>query len=124
MTTGFSGARTLMRIFLGEADHCQSGPHKGKPLYEALLLLLRQEGCAGATAVRAIAGFGASARLHTSKVLRLSSDLPIILEVVDEEPKLQAILPKIEGMMGGGLVTMEPVKVIVYRAGKSKGDDG
>ena len=119
MTEGFRGERTLMRIFLGESDHCESGPHKGKPLYEAILLMLRSHGCAGATAVRAIAGFGASAKLHTDKVLRLSSDLPIIVEVVDEEDTLQAILPKLDDMMGGGLVTMERAKVILYRAGPS-----
>jgi len=119
MTEGFRGERTLMRIFLGESDRCESGPNKGKPLYEAILLMLRADGCAGATAVRAIAGFGASAKLHTDKVLRLSSDLPIIVEVVDEEETLQAILPKLDKMMGGGLVTMERAEVILYRAGAS-----
>ena len=125
MTEGFRGERTLMRIFLGESDRCQQGPHKGKPLYEAILLMLRSEGCAGATAVRAIAGFGASARLHTGKVLRLSSDLPVIVEVVDEEEVLQGVLPKLDAMMGGGLVTMERAEVILYRAGAGDaGTDG
>jgi hypothetical protein len=115
MTEGFRGERTLMRIFLGESDRCASGPHKGRPLYEAILLTLREEGCAGATVVRAIAGFGPSAKLHTGKVLRLSTDLPVIVEVVDEEEKLQRILPWLEEVMGGGLITMERARVIFYR---------
>jgi len=116
MSQRFEGERTLMRIFLGEADHCQTGPHRGKPLYEAILLRLREEGCAGATVVRGIAGFGASAKLHTDKVLRLSSDLPVIVEVVEDEEKLQAFLPILDDMIGGGLVTMERAHVILYRA--------
>jgi hypothetical protein len=115
MTEGFRGERTLMRIFLGESDRCPSGSHKGKPLYEAILLTLREQGCAGATVVRAIAGFGPSAKLHTGKVLRLSTDLPVIVEVVDEEDKLQRILPWLEEVMGGGLITMERARVIFYR---------
>jgi hypothetical protein len=116
MTEGFRGERTLMRIFLGESDRCASGPHKGRPLYEAILLTLREEGCAGATVVRAIAGFGPSAKLHTGKVLRLSTDLPVIVEVVDEEEKLQRVLPWLEEVMGGGLITMERAQVIFYRS--------
>lgn len=112
----FEGERTLMRIFLGESDRCASGPHAGKPLYEAMLLTLREQGCAGATVVRAIAGFGASAKLHTGKVLRLSNDLPIIVEVVDEDANLERILPQLEKMMGGGLITMERARVILYRS--------
>lgn len=106
---------SVMRIFLGESDRCVSGSHKGKPLYEAILLRLREEGCAGATVVRGIAGFGPSAELHTGKVLRLSSDLPVIVEVVDEERKLKEIMPMLDEMMGGGLVTMERAQVILYR---------
>jgi uncharacterized protein len=113
---GFRGERTLMRIFLGESDRCPSGPHKGKPLYEAILLTLREQGCAGATVVRAIAGFGASAKLHTDKVLRLSTDLPVIVEVVDEEEKLQRVLPWLEEVMGGGLITLERARVIFYQS--------
>lgn len=112
----FEGERTLMRIFLGESDRCAAGPHAGKPLYEAMLLTLREEGCAGATVVRAIAGFGASAKLHTGKVLRLSNDLPIIVEVVDAEATLERMLPLLEGMMGGGLITLERARVILYRS--------
>jgi hypothetical protein len=105
-----------MRIFLGEGDRCEVGPHKGKPLYETILLTLREEGCAGVTVVRAIAGFGSSAKLHTGKVLRLSNDLPVIVEVVDEEENLQRILPQLDGMMASGLITMERVRVILYKS--------
>lgn len=115
MPHGLRGERTLMRIFLGESDRCRSGRHKGLPLYEAILLTLREEGCAGATVVRGIAGFGLSAKLHTGKVLRLSSDLPVIVEVVDDEESLQEILPKLDDMMGGGLITLERAQVILYR---------
>jgi PII-like signaling protein len=112
---GLEGERTLMRIFLGESDRCGSGTYRGKPLYEAILLTLRERGCAGATVVRAIAGFGPSARLHTGKVLRLSNDLPIIVEVVDEQQKLEEMLPTLDSMMGGGLITLERAHVILYR---------
>ena len=115
MTEEFRGERTLMRIFLGESDRCGAGPHRGRPLYEAILLTLRERGLAGATVVRAIAGFGPSAELHTGKVLRLSTDLPVIVEVVDEEEKLQSLLPWLDEVMGGGLITMERARVILYR---------
>lgn len=117
MTRSFEGERTLMRIFIGDSDRCPTGPHRGLPLFEAILLTLREEGCAGATVVRAVAGFGATAKLHTGKVLRLSDDLPVIVEVVDEEEKLQSILPKLDEMMGGGLITMERAHVVMYRPG-------
>ncbi len=119
MTQRFEGERTLMRIFLGESDRCPTGPHKGKPLYEAILLTLRERGFAGATVVRGIAGFGASARLHTGKVLRLSSDLPVIVEVVETEERIQEALPELDRMIGGGLVTLERAHVITYRPGPS-----
>ncbi len=122
MPHGLHGERTLMRIFLGESDRCPVGPHKGKALYEAILLTLREAGCMGATVVRAIAGFGPSARLHTGKVLRLSSDLPVIVEVVERGEKLQEVLPLIDEMMGGGLITMERAHVILYRAEGEGGD--
>lgn len=111
----FRGERTLMRIFLGESDRCRSGPHEGKPLYEAILLTLRERGFAGATVVRALAGFGASARLHTGSVLRLSSDLPVVVEVVEREERIQEVLPELNDMMGGGLITLERARVIMYR---------
>lgn len=116
MPDWFEGERTLMRIFLGESDRCPSGPHKGKPLYEAILLTLREAGCAGATVVRAIAGFGPSAKIHTGKVLRLSTDLPVIVEVVDDETTLRRMLPQLEEIMGGGLITLEKAHVVMYRA--------
>ena len=116
MPDWFEGERTLMRIFLGESDRCPSGPHKGKPLYEAILLTLREAGCAGATVVRAIAGFGPSAKIHTGKVLRLSTDLPVIVEVVDDEATLRRMLPQLEEIMGGGLITLEKAHVVMYRA--------
>jgi len=115
MTRRFEGERTLMRIFLGESDRCEGGPWEGKPLYEAVLLFLREEGFAGATVVRGIAGFGASARLHTGKVLRLSTDLPVIVEVVEREEKIEDVLPELDDMIGGGLITLERARVIMYR---------
>ncbi len=115
MPDRFRGERTLMRIFVGESDRCRSGPHRGKPLYEAILLTLRERGFAGATVVRGIAGFGASARVHTEKILRLSSDLPVIVEVVEEETRIQEALPLLEPMIGGGLITLERARVILYR---------
>jgi hypothetical protein len=116
MTEKFRGERTLMRVFIGESDRCSQGAHKGRPLYEALLLFFRERGFAGATVVRGVAGFGASARLHTDRVLRLSTDLPVIVEVVEEEARIQEILPELDAMIGGGLVTLEKARVILYRS--------
>jgi uncharacterized protein len=117
MTHAMQGERTLMRIFIGESDRCEREPYRGKPLYEALLHYFRESGFAGATVVRAIAGFGASARLHTDRILRLSLDLPIVIEVVEKEERIQEALPALDDMIGGGLVTLERVRVIVYRPG-------
>jgi PII-like signaling protein len=108
--SGLAGERTLMRIHIGERDK-----HEGRPLYEAIVHLLRQRGMAGATVFRGIMGFGASAGVHTEKVLRLSLDLPIVIECVETEEKIQAVLPELDRMMGGGLVTLERARVIVYR---------
>jgi PII-like signaling protein len=110
MTTRFKGERTLMRIFIGENDR-----HEGKPLYQALLELFRARGLAGATVLRGISGFGASARVHTEKVLRLSLDLPIIVELVETEEAIESVLPDLDRMIGGGLVTLERARVIMYR---------
>jgi PII-like signaling protein len=104
-----------MRIFIGEGDRVKKGPFKGKPLYMGLLLTLRDRGFAGATALRGIAGFGASARLHTDRVLRLSVDLPLVVEVVETEEKIQEVLPELDELIGGGLVTLEKVRVLLYR---------
>jgi PII-like signaling protein len=106
----FQGERTLMRIFIGERDK-----HEGRPLYEVLVELFRQRGLAGATVLRGIAGFGASSVLHTHKVLRLSVDLPLVIEVVEAEETLQALLPELDTLIGGGLITLERVRVVVYR---------
>lgn len=107
----FKGERTLMRVFIGESDKYQ-----GKPLYEALLRRFREKGLAGATVLRGVAGFGASSHVHTEKVLRLSLDLPIIIEVVETEEAIQAMLPDLDEMIGGGLITLERARVILYRS--------
>ena len=103
----------LLRIFIGESDRWEH-----KPLYEAIVLKAREAHLAGATVLRGPMGFGKSSRLHTAKILRLSMDLPMVIEIVDSEEKINAFLPTLDPMMGGGLLTMEPVKVIDYRAGK------
>lgn len=110
MSEQFRGERTLMRIFIGESDKFQ-----GKPLYQALIDRFRQKGLAGATVLRGIAGFGASSKLHTDNVLRLSLDLPLIIEVVETDDTIRAILPDLNEMIGGGLITLEKAKVILYR---------
>jgi hypothetical protein len=110
MTERFRGERTLMRVFIGESDK-----YEGKPLYEALLERFRKKGLAGATVLRGIAGFGASSTVHTDKVLRLSLDLPLIIEVVEDEATIQGILPDLDRMIGGGLITLERANVILYR---------
>ena len=107
---GFKGERTLMRIHLGESDKW-----KGKPLYKAIVDLLRERQYAGATVFRAMTGFGASARVRTDRIEVLSLDLPIVIEVVETEEKIQAILPALDNMIGGGLITLERARVIMYR---------
>jgi len=104
----------LLRIFIGESD-----TYDGKPLYMAIVEALRREGLAGVTVVRGIEGFGKSSRLHTAHILRLSEDLPIIIECVDTAEKIEAILPSLDDMIGDGLVTLERVEVRVYRANGS-----
>ena len=100
----------LLRVFIGESDH-----YGGKPLYEAIILEARRQGMAGATALRGLMGFGAHSRLHTAKVLCLSEDLPIVVEIVDTPEKIEALLPKLDEMIEEGLVTLERVRVITYR---------
>jgi len=102
----------LLRIFIGESDRWEH-----KPLYEAIVLKARELHLAGATVLRGPMGFGKSSRLHTAKILRLSMDLPLVIEIVDGEEKINSFLPVLDKMMGGGLLTMEKVKVIEYRAG-------
>ena len=101
----------LLRIFIGESDRCGH-----KPLYEAIVLKAREMHLAGATVLRGPMGFGKSSRLHTTKILRLSFDLPLVIEIVDAEEKINAFLPVLDEMMKGGLVTLEKVRVIDYRA--------
>jgi uncharacterized protein len=104
----------LLRIFIGESDRWEH-----QPLYEAIVLKARELHLAGATVLRGPMGFGKSSRLHTAKILRLSMDLPLVIEIVDSEEKLNAFLPILDQMMQGGLVTLEKVRVIDYRAGGS-----
>lgn len=106
----------LLRIFLGENDK-----HRGKPLYEAIVLEARNARLAGATVLRGPMGFGHSSRVHTAKILRLSVDLPLVIEIVDSEDKINAFLPTLDSMMGSGLVTIEKVKVLRYGNGKTNG---
>ncbi len=107
--TIFSGDKVLMRIFLGESD---TSGHR--PLYEALVEFFKKEGFAGATVLRGVAGFGAHSVFHTDKLLRLSHDLPIIVEVVESMEKIDAIMPRLDEMMTGGMITLEKVKVVRY----------
>jgi len=100
----------LLRIFIGESDRW-----KRQPLYEAIVTRARELHLAGATVLRGPMGFGKSSRVHTAKILRLSMDLPIVIEIVDSEDKINAFLPALDEMMGGGLVTLEKAKVIRYR---------
>lgn len=100
----------LLRIFVGESDRWHH-----QPLYEAIVMKARETGLAGATVLRSPMGFGASSRIHTAKILQLSNDLPIVIEIVDTEEKLNGFLPLLDEMMGGGLVTLDKVKVIRYR---------
>jgi uncharacterized protein len=101
----------LLRIFIGESDRWHH-----QPLYEAIVLKARELHLAGATVLRGPMGYGKSSRLHTAKILRLSMDLPLVIEIVDAEEKIQAFLPILDEMMKGGLVTLERVRVIDYRA--------
>ena len=109
----FEGERTLMRIHIGESDKWH-----GKPLYEAIVQLLRKEGFSGVTVQRGVAGYGGSSIYHTDKLLRLSQDLPIILEVVEAQERIDQILPQLDDMVDGGLITLEKVRVILYRPAK------
>jgi uncharacterized protein len=109
----FEGERTLMRVHIGESDKWH-----GKPLHEVIVGLLRKEGFSGATVLRGVAGFGSSSIYHTDKILRLSQDLPLIVEVVEYTDRIEKILPQLDEMLDGGLITLEKVRVILYRPGK------
>lgn len=108
---GFKGERTLMRIHIGERDKW-----RGRPLHQAIVELLRAHHNAGATVVRGVMGFGASSKLHTDRVELLSLDLPLVIECIDTEERIAAILPELDEMIGGGLITLERARVIMYRA--------
>ena len=101
---------SLLRIFIGESDK-----HDGRPLCEVIVEEARKQGLAGATAIRGFLGFGANSRIHTTKVLRLSEDLPVVVEIVDREEKIAAFLPELDKIIGEGLITLEKVRVIAYR---------
>lgn len=101
---------SLLRVFIGESDKVD-----GRPLYAVIVEEARKRGMAGATVSRGFLGFGANSRIHTSKVLRLSEDLPVVVEIVDETDKVEAFLPELDKMIGEGLVTLEKIQVIVYR---------
>jgi PII-like signaling protein len=103
------GEQVLMRIFIGESDKWER-----RPLYAALVELFRSKGLAGATVLRGVAGFGPTSILHTAGILKLSADLPLVIEVVDSQEHLDTVLPEVDRMMGGGLVTMEKVRVLRY----------
>ena len=104
------GEGTLIRVFVGESD-----TFHGKPLYQAIVERVKEEGLAGATVVRGIEGFGATSRLHTTRILRLSSDLPIVIEIVDSAERIQRLLPILDEMVTDGLITQEKVHIITYR---------
>jgi PII-like signaling protein len=105
----------LLRVFIGESDM-----HRGRPLYEAIVEEARRRGIAGATVLRGTLGYGAHSRIHTAKVLRLSEDLPMVIEIVDRPDRIMAFLPELDRMMDEGLVTLEKVRVIVYRHSETK----
>lgn len=104
----------LLRIFIGESDK-----HHGRPLYEVIVEEARRRGFAGATVLRGTIGFGANSRIHTAKILRLSEDLPMVVEIVDQPDKIAEFLPELDNMIGEGLVTLEKVRVIAYRHNES-----
>jgi PII-like signaling protein len=106
----FEGDRTLMRIHIGESDKW-----RGKPLYEAIVEELRKEKFSGVTVLRGVGGYGGSSVYHTDKILRLSLDLPIVLEVIESQERIDEILPHLDEMVDGGLITLEKVRVILYR---------
>jgi len=113
-----TGDGKLLRIFLGESDRCD-----GHPLYEVIVRKARELGLAGATVWRGVEGYGAASRIHTAKILRLSEDLPIIIEIVDSEEKIRAALPHLDALIeaggGGGLITLEKAEIIKYTHGKA-----
>ena len=112
--TRLEGEGKLVRIFIGESDRWH-----GRPLYQAIVERVRKEGLAGATVTRGIEGFGAKSHLHTSRILRLSEDMPVVVEIVDTAERVDGLLPLLDEMVADGLVTIEPVHVVSYRAASS-----
>lgn len=115
MVTRLEGEGRLLRVFIGESDQWH-----GKPLYDAIVLLAREQGMAGATVLRGIEGFGAESHMHTSRILRLSEDLPVVVEIVDSAERIDALLPRLDEMVSEGMVTVEDVHIVAYRASKKK----
>ena len=109
--TRLAGEGKLLRIFIGESDRWH-----GRPLYQAIVERVREEGLAGATVIRGIEGFGADSHLHTSRILRLSEDLPVVIELVDTPERIDAVLPLLDEMVEEGMVTVERVQIVVYRS--------
>lgn len=112
------GEGQLLRIFIGESDRWH-----GAPLYEAIVRRAREEGLAGATVLRGMEGFGAHSRIHTAKILRLSEDLPIVVEIADRPERIEAFLPLLDEMVQEGMMTLEKVRIIAYRAGGESGPE-
>jgi uncharacterized protein len=110
------GEALLVRIYIGESDTWH-----GRPLYDAIVRLFRERHIRGVSVFRGIEGYGRSSRVHTTRVLALSEDLPILVEAVDAADRIRAIMPELEPMIGGGLVTLEKLEVVVYRGGESAG---
>lgn len=106
------GPTALLRIYLGESDHFQ-----GAPTHHRIVALLRERGVAGATAIRGIEGYGAKQHLHTDRILSLSGDLPVVIEAVDREDRLRALVPELDGLLGDGLMVLLPAEVLAHRSG-------
>lgn len=111
------GEGQLVRIFIGESDRWE-----GKLLYEAIVRKAREVGLAGATVLRGLEGFGAHSRIHTAKILRLSEDLPIVVEIVDKAERIERFLPELDRMVDEGMITLEKVRILAYRHNEAKGD--
>lgn len=111
------GEGRLVRIYIGESDHWQ-----GMPLYQAIVRRAREVGLAGATVLRGVEGFGANSRIHTMKILRLSEDLPMVVEIADRAEQIEAFLPEIDEMVTEGLITMESVRIVAYRHAREPSD--
>jgi hypothetical protein len=109
------GEGQLLRIFIGESDRWE-----GRPLYEAIVRRARETGLAGATVLRGMEGFGAHSRVHTARILRLSTDLPIVVEIVDRPERIEAFLPLLDEMVAEGMITLEKVRIIAYRHGTAE----